>query len=245
MRRRKCKGCGAEFLGQGDQHLCPDCRKAARQGSVIRERTCSTCGGTFPGGPRARYCPRCREERREKAKLEYKQRKSAGSVRKIGSKDICQVCGREYTVRSGLQKYCPDCAEEAVQQNVLPRKRARAAGLADERKSRKKQLREGGTICAYCGRAFTPINAAVTCSENCAREHNRIVSGLIDYRRGKRKAPPPAQRYDSGLPQSGLAGVTYNRQRGKWQVVHNGNYIGLFPSKEEAEHKKRELQGDT
>ena len=47
-----------------------------------------------------------------------------------------------------------------------------------------------------------------------------------DIRRGKRKSPVGV-KYDSGLPKSGIAGITA-RRNGKWQVAYKGNYIGVF-----------------
>lgn len=241
MRLRKCKSCGIEFQGSGEQHLCPACRKAARAASVVRPRVCVTCGRTFDGGPRASYCSECRAERARKADAESKRRKAAGLTRKLGSTDICAACGGEYVVMSGLQRYCPACAPEAVRQKVLPAKRRRAAEHMAENAARKKELRAGSAVCVYCGRTFTPVDASVTCSEECAREHRRIVLGTADYKRGRRKAPPPRERYDSGLPRSDVPGVAYLRQRRKWQVTHKGKYVGVFDTREEAEAKKREL----
>lgn len=73
---------------------------------AIYDRICRTCGVSFPGGPRAWYCPDCRLERR---RISDRKRKKEGTIRPLGSKDICQNCGAEYTVESGLQKYCPTC----------------------------------------------------------------------------------------------------------------------------------------
>lgn len=39
---------------------------------------------------------------------------------------------------------------------------------------------------------------------------------------------PAGVPYESGLPISGVVGITYNRKRRKWQVTHNRKYIGLF-----------------
>ena len=39
---------------------------------------------------------------------------------------------------------------------------------------------------------------------------------------------PAGVSYESGLPKSGVVGITYNRKRQKWQVVHSRKYIGLF-----------------
>lgn len=138
MRMRKCKSCGKEFQGSGEQRLCPDCRKQAYVASVMRLRKCVVCGATFPGGPRAKYCTECRKERAKRSAREYAQRKAAGNTRPLGSVDICQVCGGEYVVESGLQKYCPSCAAEAVRQVILPQKRERAAQHRDEFAARKK-----------------------------------------------------------------------------------------------------------
>ena len=149
----------------------------------------------------------------------------------------------EYVVESGLQKYCPSCAAEAVRQVILPQKRERAAQHRDEFAARKKELKVDSAICAYCGKPYTSTSPTVTCSPECAREYARIVQGMVDYKRGRRKSPPSHERYISGLPQSDLTGVSYHRNSNKWQVVHNGKYIGLFLSQEEAEATKRRLEG--
>lgn len=241
MRLRQCKMCGTPFPGAGEQRFCDACRKTARRESVMRNRECLTCGKIFLGGPRAAYCPDCREERRKSAAAAYRARKAAGKTRRIGSIDICRSCGKEYVVTSSLQMYCPDCAPEEVRNKVLQQKRARAAEHREEASARKKQLRQHSAICAYCGSTFTASGPSVTCSEKCAREHKRIVMGMADYRRGRRKKEPSHDRYDSGLPQSELAGVTYNRRREKWEVRHKGRYIGIYQAKEDAEAKKLEL----
>ena len=78
---------------------------------VVKDRTCRQCGSTFAGGPRAWYCPACREERHHDADRRHK---SKGTMRPLGSTDICIVCGKPYTVKSSRQKYCPACSYEAV-----------------------------------------------------------------------------------------------------------------------------------
>lgn len=241
MRLRQCKMCGTPFQATGEQRLCNTCRKTARQESVIKNRECHTCGKIFSGGPRAFYCPDCREERKKQAKAEYQARKTAGKTRKIGSIDICQSCGKKYIVNSGLQTYCPDCAPKEIRKKILPKKRMQAEIHREEITARKEKLKQNSAICAYCGKTFTPKNASVTCSKKCAQEYKRIVMGMIDYQRGRRKKEPSHDRYDSGLPQSKLTGVTYNRKRQKWQVSHKGKYIGIYQTKEEAEAKKLEL----
>lgn len=73
---------------------------------MIKDCICKACGGTFRGGPRAWYCPDCSARHQYLNCQAYKQRKKQGSVRTLGSKDICIVCGAEYTVNGGKQKYC-------------------------------------------------------------------------------------------------------------------------------------------
>lgn len=235
MRRRQCKVCGKVFQGEGTQRLCPDCRAAAKKAAVVRTRTCITCGSEFSGGPRATYCPECREIRKKQQTREYRERKAAHKTREIGSTDLCQSCGKPYAVESGLQRYCPDCAEMAIREKVLPRKRALAAEHRADMAARKKALVSDSAICAYCGRTYTPTGPSVTCSPECGREYRRIRQGLVDYQRGRRKELPSHERYSSGLPQSNVVGVSYNRIRRKWEARKNGKYIGIFPTKEEAE----------
>lgn len=242
MIRRKCKVCGNEFQGKGEQRLCPDCRKKSKQASVVRPRQCIVCGCIFDGGPSAKYCPPCRADRKRKTDAESLRRKAAGKTRKIGSTDICEVCGKEYVVCGGLQKYCPECSSEAVHQKVLSRKRVKAAEHIVANTARKKEMRMDSAICAYCGQSYTPTSASTTCSAECAREYKRIVMGTADYKRGRRKTPPSHDRYNSGLPQSDIPGVTYHRRSDKWQVTHKGKYIGLFDDRLAAEAKKRELE---
>lgn len=74
--------------------------------AIYDNRVCRGCGITFSGGPRAWYCPDCREERRRARERVYN---THPSKRPLGSTDICECCGAEYIVASGLQKYCPKC----------------------------------------------------------------------------------------------------------------------------------------
>ena len=45
---------------------------------------------------------------------------------------------------------------------------------------------------------------------------------------------PAGVSYESGLPKSGVVGITYNRKRMKWQVAQNRKYIGLFDNLDSA-----------
>lgn len=121
------------------------------------------------------------------------------------------------------------------------KKRDRANAHQVQRAARKKELQRDGTLCAYCGKPFTPKGPEVTCSPECAKEYKRIQHGMAAYRGGWRKHPPSHTRYSSGLPQSSVVGVNYNRSLQKWQVTHKRKYIGVYASQAEAEAVKREL----
>ena len=239
MRLKRCKRCGKDYnTDKPGAYYCPDCALQARRESVVRPRTCCQCGAEFLGGPRARYCPTCRQVRQRQSNAKYKR---SGASRPLGSTSICERCGVPYMVQSGQQRYCKDCAEEAVKESVRPHKRAYNQANKDILYPYKEAMRSGCKVCVVCGKTFDAPTARMTCSEECAKEQRRRVQAAADQRRGPRKRPPAHERYTSGLPQSDLQGVTYHRQRRKWQVVHQGKYVGLFPSKEEAEAVKKRL----
>lgn len=162
--RRICKYCGAEYSGDPGSTACPDCVATLRS-TTIRDRTCRTCGVIFPGGPRAWYCPDCRAARKRESDRRHK---CAGSSRKIGSTDICQICGKPYAVASGLQKYCPDCAPDAVRAIDREQSKAWAAEHLDSQQRRnERQSCTAPILCAVCGNPFLPDDASHTCSKVC------------------------------------------------------------------------------
>ena len=149
---------------------------------LIRE--CISCGVEFTGGPRAYYCPECRVLRTKQTNREYNERKKAGNVREIGSTDICENCGKSYTVTAGLQKYCPDCKEEMDQE------RSRTASL-DHYNRNKDVINPIRNIrravpprrCAICGRDFKARSSKNYCSEECAKDAIRYLSRNIYEKR--------------------------------------------------------------
>ena len=186
MRQHICKNCGKIFLTDKEEsYLCPKCAKESRQDNPIRDRVCVRCGTHFLGYPRSKYCPDCQlEVRRERDR----QRRKNGSARPLGSIDFCQKCGKEYVVKSGLQKYCPDCAEEAVKETVRAHKRESSKEYnATIRKERRKERKQEGSVCVVCGKPFTSSSATVTCSPECAREQKRRLQAFNDYKRGRSK----------------------------------------------------------
>lgn len=172
--RRICLRCGAGYEGRPDSTVCPDCAAAIKHRSTIAPRICRQCGARFEGGPRAWYCPDCRGERKRAHDREAKERARVGTSRKIGSTDICVVCGKPYSVASGTQRYCPDCAPGATREadNRLSRE-WNAAHIDFAVRARDRQRAAADIACVICGKAFTPTNAAVTCSAECSAELTR------------------------------------------------------------------------
>lgn len=163
--------------------MCPDCAKATKADTVIRDRVCRQCGASFPGGPRAWYCPACRRERKLAADREEKRH---GSARKIGSTDLCVQCGSEYIVTSGRQMYCPACKDSATAAAIRPIKREYAKTYAAKR-AEIRQSAKHHKICVVCGELIAIDSPTVTCSDDCAKELRRCWQHNGDKRRKRKK----------------------------------------------------------
>lgn len=71
---------------------------------------CEMCGLEFEtNNTRAKYCIYCRDKAQAARNRAYAEKKKSGSAVKIGSEQICPICGKTYTVTSGSQKYCKEC----------------------------------------------------------------------------------------------------------------------------------------
>lgn len=244
MRLRSCKRCGKPYeTDRPDTIFCPACSAASHKSAPVRTRVCRQCGVTFPGGPRAWYCPACRDERRREAD---KRRKRSGPSRPLGSVDICKRCGKEYPVEGSRQMYCKDCAEIAVTEKVRAHKRDYNEANRDALNDHKREVRVFRKVCVICGAVFDADTPTVTCSPECAKKLRKLRQDETDIRRGRRKTPAGVA-YDSGLPKSGIVGVTASRN-GKWRAAYKGKYLGIFQSIPEAaaaiEKYKEELKND-
>lgn len=185
---RVCLKCGKTYEGRSDSTLCGDCTQKPAN-SVVRPRTCTVCGTKFMGYPRSKYCPECRIEHLRERKREYIARQKAGTTRKLGSIDRCEVCGKEYVVASGHQKYCPECAPEAIAEKIRARSREWNASNVDYIKRREDRQRATAYIkCVICGREFQPNSGApITCSPECsALHHKKLVADFDAKNREKR-----------------------------------------------------------
>ena len=82
------------------------------------EQTCLRCLKQYTAGVnRKGYCPDCQLERQKERNAAHAARRKNGTVRHIGSTDICTYCNREYTVRSGSQTLCQECIDKGIKLN--------------------------------------------------------------------------------------------------------------------------------
>lgn len=230
MRVKICNNCGKQFIvetGHRDVYLCPECHKKLKLKSVYRERVCQECGEHFMGYPRSMYCPEC-------AKKHKKKNHNYKTIRPLGSIDHCENCGAEYIVKSGLQKYCPECADKIVKQHIREHKleyyREHKQQIDSNKNDARKKVEH---VCVICGKHFRASTTTVTCSPECAKELRRRRQNESMIRKGMRHTPAD-QKYNSGLPKSGIVGVTYHRATNKWQATYRGKYLGVFKTIDEA-----------
>lgn len=228
MRMIKCWNCGQIAEAAGESALCPQCRNQLRVNSVLRERVCRTCGSTFLGGPRAWYCPNCRAERARVANREAKARARAGKTRRLGSTDICQICGKEYTVEGGLQRYCPECAPAAIQTIARTQSREWMTDHREEAVARKKEIAKNRRVCTVCGQGFYSRYPSVTCSAECATVLKAYRQAVADHKRRGTPVPTMEAVVQRLAMKSGVPGVSRSRNGKRWVTKYKNKYIGTF-----------------
>jgi hypothetical protein len=69
---------------------------------------------------RAKYCIYCRDKVQVHRNRAYAEKKKSGSAVKIGSEQVCPICGKPYTVTSGSQKYCKECTAGKKRKKAPP-----------------------------------------------------------------------------------------------------------------------------
>ena len=158
---------------------------------LVRERVCMDCGMAFVGAIRSKRCPSCQAEADKRHDAEYRARRRAGHARTIGSEDVCEVCGRAYTVNSGAQRWCKDCAAEATRRscsalNSAWNRRTYSDPQRREEKNRGKRLPPKEKVCARCGTAFASNGNGIYCSEACRTAARRAYWREYDETRRKR-----------------------------------------------------------
>ena len=82
---------------------------------------CEMCGLEFEtNNTRAKYCIYCRDKAQAARNRAYAEKKKSGSAIKIGSEQVCPICGKTYTVTSGSQKYCKECTAGKKRKKSAP-----------------------------------------------------------------------------------------------------------------------------
>lgn len=226
---RKCKSCGIIYWTKaGDSYLCQKCAEDKRKNGVYKNRICATCGKTFLGYPRSKYCPECQKAAKLETARRSRERKKAGTTRAIGSTDICQNCGQPYIVTSGLQRYCPDCSKYVVQDNIRQHKREYMAENREYFNAYHQAMRSQRRVCVICGKTFdSPTNTTV-CSADCAEEQMRRTHTRAQVNAGRAKPVRLLGPRGPVNPQSGIPGVHYHPGTGKWELVLDKKYCGLY-----------------
>ena len=157
---------------------------------LYREKACIDCGLVVRMHIRSKRCRACQDAADNRNEQAYRKARAAGNIRPIGSVDLCQKCGMEYTVCSGAQRYCPDCAGDAVAENVraLARGRyAKAYATPEAKEARQEKRRtdwQGVRYCLECGAAFTPAHPRqVCCSNGCREQRRKAITAASDLKR--------------------------------------------------------------
>jgi len=184
---RRCVICGRPLPPRHTKYCSPDCARIgannlAREVTSQRPHpspfhtiTCPDCGREVTVPIKSKRCPACQAEADRRHDRECKQRQRLGKTRPIGSTDLCERCGKPYTVWSGLQKYCKECAPVAIAEAD------RAASVAWNREhysspekraeinAGKRRPTPNKAVCPVCGQSFTPSSTrGVYCSPECA-----------------------------------------------------------------------------
>lgn len=245
MRTYKCAKCGKLFdrEGESESRLCPECVAQVRREAVLHLKECTRCGKSYVGYPKSMYCDDCRIIVQREREKRSKERKKAGKTRKIGSIDHCKNCGKEYIVNGAMQVYCPECAKVVVAEKIKKSKREYANAHKAERKERREERRQNTKVCQICGKPFTSTQPTATCSPECAREAERRKQARADVARGKASPERILGKMERTNPQSGIPGITWHKKTGKWQLVVNGKYAGLYETLEAAKSAKAKKEG--
>lgn len=203
----KCKVCGGDVTPPRSVYCSDACaaewKKRSKRvdnprtspcGALYTQRICPDCGAVYIGHIKSKRCPDCQSEADRRASAEYKQRRAQGHTRKLGSTDICQMCGNAYIVNSGLQRYCKDCADQARLDNTRKHKREwNKAYYADpekreEKNSARRKDWKKERCCAVCGKTFVPdSHPQKFCSDECRTINRRNLQKIADAKRSPRK----------------------------------------------------------
>lgn len=132
---------------------------------MLFQKHCTLCGAEFLAGPNAKYCRDCARERQRKSASACNQKRFHAEnpeARVVGSTQVCEVCGKDYVLRSGNQKTCEDCRKKPATPHLCatcgkPCGRFKYCVDCNPRKnltSTQKRYAQEDTPCRLCGKPF-------------------------------------------------------------------------------------------
>lgn len=172
-------------------------------GDDMRTMVCRDCGAAYIGSKNSQYCESCRNRRDSDCRSRYYENVSVSAgIRKIGSQDTCQVCGKPYIIRHGTQKYCSgDCSAKA---RVEKQKEYQAnyyktnkKTITEKRKSSKRHT-DKPTSELFPTEFSESLTAAITASGLTVKAFAEAVQiplrAIEDWKAGRRTPPEWSQR---------------------------------------------------
>lgn len=194
LQKLVCQCCGKEFTADHYRRTCSRSCAAILSAPHTLTHVCKTCGGEFVGGPRAIYCPSCRASRTASTNAAYRR---SGTNRHIGSIDLCDRCGKPYTVSGGLQRFCPVCGK--VNLSALNRDGAKAwrdankdryqSAKAAYTEDTKAHAKDAPVFCSVCGLPFDRQSAKQRTCPDCLKKNIAAVwRGCGDRAKARRAA---------------------------------------------------------
>ena len=95
----------------------PPAPQKKREGATC-EKACPTCGKTFTGFVGQTYCSACAASVDAGRHRDYYYN---GPPRPIGSKQICEKCGKPYVITGSRQRFCPNCSPHLRRKTAPPK----------------------------------------------------------------------------------------------------------------------------
>lgn len=238
---RRCVICGKELPPRRTKYCSPDCARIgannlAREVTSQRPHpspfhtiTCPDCGREVTVPIKSKRCPACQAEADRRHDRECKQRQRLGKTRPIGSTDLCERCGKPYTVWSGLQKYCKACAPVAIAEAD------RAASVAWNREhysspekraevnAGKRRPTPNEAVCPVCGKSFVPSSTrGVYCAPECATAARKAANA--QYHRDNRATINIRQRRNAQKRKAAMTPEEWAAYRERVNVRARENY---------------------
>lgn len=198
-RQRYCsEACSLAF----ERRRAKDEYKPTGRPSLYRDKICPDCGVSFVGHIKTKRCKSCQAEADRKHDRECKQRAALGKVRRLGSIDLCEICGKPYTVNGGKQRYCSTCAPIANRKIHNDFNRAYYSYPANAARKSASRLRDPMSYtCEVCGATFSSRAFSLTCSADCRAIHRKAYMSAYDADRSQQRIQYSRARWAALTPE--------------------------------------------